>query len=136
MASFKNILEGIGKAPLAILRLLASPMGQKAVAIGETIVETEFPLATGVINIMNKYASEIMKVQALGAAAASSVVTNEAKAAAVVNEAGPVAIAFAQANGLATPTADELLKMNNLVVEFMNVFKPAVPTQQKVLTGK
>ncbi len=122
--SVKSILGDIVKTPLTVLKWLASPTGQAVEGIVETDVEAIFPLATGVINIFNKYATEAIKVEALGASAGPGTVSTQ-KAAAVVNSVGPEVIAFAQANGLATPTAAELLTLNNLAVEFLNVFKPA-----------
>jgi hypothetical protein len=126
--SVKTVLEKIGEAPLEVLKFLATSKGQAVVAIGEELVETAAPMSTGIIDLLNKYGTEIIKAQALGATAAAGATTDTLKAAAVVNEVTPDVVSFAEQNGLATPTADEILKMNNLVVEFMSIFKPAATT--------
>lgn len=122
--SVKSILDDIAKAPLTVLKWLASPTGQALTGIVETGVETVFPLATGAINIFNKYVTEAIKVQALSVGAAAGTVSTQ-KAAAVVNSIGPEIIAFAQASGMAAPTAAELLTLNNLAVQFLNTLRPA-----------
>lgn len=122
--SVKSILDDIAKAPLTVLKWLASPGGQALTGIVETGVETVFPLATGAINIFNRYVTEAIKVQALSNGAAPGSVSTQ-KAAAVVNAIGPEIIAFAEANGMAAPTAAELLTLNNLAVQFLNVLRPA-----------
>lgn len=121
-----TLLDDLAKVPGKVLKWLATPMGQEVVTIGEAAAETIAPQITGVVNIFNRYITEAVKVQALAVAsgAAAGTVSTQ-KAAAVVNTVGPEAISFAEQNGLAVPTADELLKLNNLAVEFMQVFKPA-----------
>jgi hypothetical protein len=123
-----TVLDDIAKAPGEVLKWLASPKGQAIEGIVETGLEVAIPQITGIVNIFNKYTTEAVKVQALavasGAAAGSA---STQKAAAVVNEVGPEVLAFAQANGLAAPTAAELLELNDLAVKFIQVFKPAAP---------
>lgn len=121
-----TILDDVAKVPEEVLKFLASPKGQLLETIGETALETALPQITGIINIFNKYATEAVKVETLSvASAAAPGTTSTQKAAAVVNDVGPEVLAFAQANGLAAPTAAELLQLNNLAVEFLQVFKPA-----------
>lgn len=121
-----TILDDIAKAPGVVLKWLATPKGQALVTIGETALETAIPQLTGIVNVFNRYTTEAVKVQALSVAAGDTPGTNSTqKAAAVVNEVGPEVLSFAQANGMAAPTSAELLKLNDLAVEFMQVFKPA-----------
>lgn len=122
--SVKTILDDIAKAPLTVLKWLASSQGQALTGVVETGVETVFPLATSAINIFNKYVTEAIKVQALSLGAAPGSVSIQ-KAAAVVNSIGPEIVSFAQANGMAAPTAAELLTLNNLAVQFLNTLRPA-----------
>jgi hypothetical protein len=121
-----TILDDIAKAPEEVLAWLGSPTGEAVVSIGETALETALPQVTGIVNIFNKYLTEAIKVETISVAAATQPGTASVqKAQAVVADVGPQVIAFAEANGLATPTADEILKLNNLAVEFLQVFKPA-----------
>lgn len=122
-----TILDDIAKAPLEVLKFLASSKGQLIEGIVETGVETVLPQLTAAINIFNKYATEAVKVQTLSVSAAAGSVSTQ-KAAAVVNSIGSEIISFAESNGLATPTGSELLELNDLVVKFMNVLKPAPAT--------
>jgi hypothetical protein len=129
--SFKSILDAIGHSAEAVLHFMGSQQGQTAVGLVETGIEIYAPAATGAINIFNKFATEAVKVQALGVAAGATAGSNTQKAAAVIGTVGPEAIAFARANGLQDPTASDLQEMNDLAVKFMNLWKPkatAAPT--------
>jgi hypothetical protein len=120
-----NLLDKIADVPGDVLKWLATPGGQALVGIGETALEVAVPQATGVVNIFNRYLAEEIKVQALAMAAGAAPGTASAqKAAAVVNAVGPEVLMFAEKNGLEPLTADELLKLNNLAVEFLQVFRP------------
>lgn len=137
--SVMSVLDKIAKAPLEVLKWLGTPAGQVVVGIGEAAVETAVPALTGVVNIFNKYLTEAVKVETLAVASgAAPGTTSIQKAAAVTNTVGPEVIAFAEANGLAVPTADEILKLNNLAVEFLQVFKPkgvSTATEPTVVTA-
>jgi hypothetical protein len=123
-----TVLDDIAKAPGEVLKWLASPKGQAIEGIVETGLEVAIPQITGIVNIFNKYTTEAIKVQALAVASgATAGSASTQKAAAVVNEVGPEVLSFAQANGLAQPTAAELLELNDLAVKFIQVFKPAAP---------
>lgn len=124
MAGFKSILNAIAHAPVDVLKWMATPKGKAAVGIIEAGIEIPFPLLTGAINIFNTFAGEAVKVETLAVAAGSSEGNGTEKAAAVINDVTPEVLAFAEAHGLQQPTADEIKKMNDLAVEFLNLFKP------------
>lgn len=124
-----TVLDDIAKAPEEVLKWLASPKGQAIEGIVESGLEVAIPQITGIVNIFNKYTTEAVKIQTLAVAAgATAGSASTQKAAAVVNEVGPAVLSFAEANGLAEPTGAELLKLNDLAVEFIQIFKPKAPT--------
>jgi hypothetical protein len=118
-----SFLAKIGRGFKDVFTFLASPKGQAAVSIVEDGIETAVPQSTALINIANTYMTEAIKTETLAAAAGSQEGTNTQKAIVAVGAVTPQALAFAQAQGLETPTAEEIQKGMDLMVEFANLWK-------------
>lgn len=124
-ANFKSILSGVGHFAAAVLKWFGSPTGQLLTTATEAAVETWVPASAGAINLFNKFATEAIKVETLGVAAGVQAGQgSEQKAAAVISAVGSEAVNFAEKNGLETPTGDKLKRMNDLAVEWLNLFVP------------
>jgi hypothetical protein len=113
-----NFLGDIKK----VFTWLGSPTGQKTIATGEAVVEAVYPPATGLINIANGWLAEIIKTEAIATAAGAATGSGKQKAAMVISAESPQIMAYAQQHGLAIPTADQISKANDALVEFLNAF--------------
>jgi hypothetical protein len=121
-----SVLKHIGSDAAKVLVWLGSPKGQATILAGESIVEAVYPAATGLIYLANSGLSEIIKLEALGAAAGSAPGTSVQKGAAAVAALTPQVLAYAEANGYSKPSGDQVQQMINLLVAFGNVLtKPA-----------
>lgn len=118
-----SVLSIIGKDIKKVFSWLGSPKGQAIIGAGEAVVETIFPLATGIINIANVWLAKIIQVEALAAGAASQDGTGVLKATIVMGELTPVILAFAQTHGLPVPTADKIAAANTALVAFLNALE-------------
>lgn len=124
--SFKSVLNAVGGDVKKAFAWLGSPKGQAIVTAGEGLVEDVFPAATGAINLMNSWATELYKSEALATAAGEQAGSGAQKAAMVLAAVTPQALAYAQANGLSAPTAAELALANQGLVQFFNAFNGQV----------
>lgn len=121
-----SVLKHIGSDAGKVLGWLGSPKGKAVIATGEAVVEAVYPAATGLINLANSGLSEIIKLEALGAAAGAGPGTSVQKGAAAVAALTPEVLAYSEANGYSKPSADQVQQMVNLLVAFSNVLtKPA-----------
>lgn len=120
--SFKSVLDKIGADAKDVFQFLASPKGQAAVGAGELAVEAFVPGSAGVITLVNAWAAEVLKAQALATAAGATTAAGPQKAALVLNAVTPDALAFAKVNGLPAPTADKLATANAALVAFLDAF--------------
>ena len=121
----QTLLQAIGKDIKGVFAWLGSSKGQAVIATGESLVETVVPQATGIINIANSWMSEIIKDEALAAAAGSQDGTGTQKASAVLTSVTPQVLAFFQQHNLPAPTAEQIENANNALVQFLNAFTPA-----------
>lgn len=119
MAS-KSLLGTIGADIKGVFKWLASPTGQRVIAVGEVGLELAVPGLTGIINIANRWMAEIFKTEALAAGAAQQTGSGLDKAAITITVLTPEILAFAKQNGFAVPTADKIQKANDALVAFMN----------------
>lgn len=119
--SFKSILDKIGQDAKGVFSWLGSPTGQAVVAAGEGVVETVFPPATAIIQIVNRWLSEVLKAETIATAAGQQNGTGTQKAAAVISVITPEVLAFLQKEGFPPATADQIAKANTYLVEFLNV---------------
>jgi len=123
--SVKSVLDKIGTGFKDVFDFLGSTKGQAIVAAGESVVETIAPGTAGLINLANNWLTEIVKSEALAAAAAEQTGSGAQKGALVLSAVTPQALAFAQANGLPAPTATQLAAANTALVAFANAFATA-----------
>jgi hypothetical protein len=93
--------------------------GAPVIVAGEAIVEDVFPAATGLINIVNSWIAEAIKLQAMGDAAGATVGSDTTKATAVLSTLTPAVLAWATANKLPAPTAATLQAVNDHVVAIL-----------------
>jgi hypothetical protein len=100
MAS-KSLLGTIGSDIKGVFKWLASPTGQRVIAVGEIGLEVAVPGLTGIINIANKWMSEIFKTEALAAGALQQAGSGVDKAAITITALTPEILAFAKQNGFA-----------------------------------
>jgi hypothetical protein len=126
--SFLSALKGDVKK---VFGWIGSPKGQAIVAVAEGAVEDAFPAATSAIGLLNSWGTEIFKVQSM-AEAATATGSNLQKAAAVLNTITPQVLGFASTNGLPTPTSAAINKINDNLVEVLNLLTgvasaPATP---------
>jgi hypothetical protein len=128
--SVKSVLDKIGEDAKGVFAFLGSTKGQAVVTAGEGIVETVVPGTAGAINLFNNWLTEIIKTQALAAAAGAATGSGAQKASMVLSAVTPQALAFAQANGVSAPTAATLNTINSLLVQALNAFTvaPATPS--------
>lgn len=116
----KSLLGSIGSAVKDVFKWLGSAQGQKVIGTGEAIAETIYPGLTGIINIANNWLAEIIKAETLAAAAGQQDGSGIQKAAIATSTITPQIVQFAQANGLPSPTATQILAANNALVAFLN----------------
>lgn len=116
-----SFLSALGGDIKKVFGWLASPTGSAVIATVEGTVESVFPAATGIINLINKWATEAIKVEGIAVAAGSTTGTGDQKAAIVLNTLTPEVLAFAKANGLPAPTAATIALVNNNVVAILNL---------------
>lgn len=122
--SFLSALKGDIKK---VFGWVGSPKGQAVVAVVEKAAEDAFPAATGAINLLNSWGTEIFKVQSM-AEAASATGSSTQKATAVLSTITPQVLSFAQANGLPAPTAVSIQKINDNIVEVLNLLTGTTTT--------
>ncbi len=118
--SFTSILQTIGKDVKEVFAWIGSPTGQKVIAIGEAGIEAVAPQLTGLITLANAGLTEVVKIEALGAAAAQQNGSGAQKLTAVVAAVTPTILAYAKANGLPQPTETEIQNAVNGLVAFAN----------------
>lgn len=123
--SFKSVLETVGSDVKKVFAWIGSPKGQAVIAAGEGAAEVIAPQLTGLINLANSGLTEIIKVEALAAGAAAQNGTGTQKLAAATAATAPAILAYAQANGLPTPTATEIQNAVNGLVAFANALSGA-----------
>jgi len=117
---FKSVLTVIGADAKKVFVWVASPKGQAVIHTGEAVAEAIDPGLTGLINLSETYMQEIIKTEALAAAAGAQTGTGVQKSAAVVSAVTPAVIAYAKEAGLPTPTADQISKASDAMVAFLN----------------
>jgi len=117
-------LAVIGRGFKGVFAFLGSPVGKAAVGFVERGIELAVPEATGLINIANTYLTEVIKTETLAAAAGAQEGSNVQKAAIAIFGVTPQALAFAVEHGLEPPTAADIQRGVDLMVEFANLFKP------------
>lgn len=137
MASFKSFLSAIGNDFKKVFSFLSSPAGQAVVSAGEAVAEGAAtavnPAAgaalTGALALANAGLTEVIKTEALAAAAEQQSGTGAQKAAAVTAAITPQVLAYAQQNGLAAPTSTQIQTIVNSLVGFLNALPaPATTT--------
>lgn len=121
--SFKSILGTIGADAKKVFAYIVSPQGQAVISTGETALETLDPALTGLFAIANVALAEVLKVEALAAAAGSATGTGAQKLTAVVSATSSEIIAFAEKNGLPTPTGATIQNAINGLVAFANALE-------------
>ena len=125
-----SFLSALGGDIKKVFGWVGSPKGQAVVAIGEGVAEDMFPAATGAINLLNSWGTEIFKVQSMAEAAAATG-SSAQKSAAVLNTVTPQVIGFAKANGTPIPDAAAIQKINDNIVEILNLLTGTAPTPAK-----
>lgn len=119
MASFSTILSDIRSAFKKFFSV-ATTIATDA----EPIVDVLFP---GFATLYNGAVAEAAKAEALAAAAGAQTGTGAQKLALVVQSLTPSILAYAETQGLPTPTATQITTYANAVVATLNAFaaKPA-----------
>lgn len=112
MASFSTILSDIGHGFQKFFGIAV-----KAAEAAEPIVDVLFP---GIAVLYNSTVAEAAKAEALAAAAAAQTGTGPQKLALVISAIEPSILAYAAANGLPKPTADQITAYVNAVVATLN----------------
>jgi hypothetical protein len=127
--SFQSVLQTIGKDIKGVFTFLGSAKGQAIIATGETVAE-DLGVPAGLIALANSGLNEIIKLETIATAAGTQNGTGAQKSAAVVSALTPAVLAYAQQNGLATPTAAEIQNAVNGLVAFANALSgsPATTT--------
>ena len=135
-----SFLSAFGKDFKAVFAWLGSAKGQAVVSGAEGLTETVAtafgagaPVAAA-LRLINTWGTEIIKTEALAAAAGSQTGSGELKAAAVLTAIEPD-IQVAAANGLPAPSAANLAIINTALVTVLNALgapvaspvPPAVP---------
>jgi hypothetical protein len=124
--SVKTVLQSIGSETKKVFDWLGSPKGQATIAAGEAAVEIAYPPAAGLIALANVGLTEVIKIEALAAAAGAQNGSGAQKSVAVVTAIEPSVLAFAKEHGLPTPTADRVKAASDALVAFANALVAAV----------
>ena len=120
-----SFLSTFGKDFKAVFSWLGSSKGQATVAGVEGVTEAAATVAGAgapvgaALTLINTWGTEIIKTEALAAAAEVQNGTGEQKAAAVMTAVEP-AIQFAAANGLPAPNAANAKIINDALVTALN----------------
>jgi hypothetical protein len=117
-----SFLSTLGKDIKAVFAWIGSPAGQTVIATGEGLVTAIDPGAQGIVTLANAWMQEIIKTEALAAAAGVQNGSGTQKAAAVIASISPEVLAFAQVNKLPAPTAAQIQTASNALVAFLNAF--------------
>ena len=121
--SFKSVLSTIGADVKKVFAYITSPQGQAVIATGEAAVIAIDPALAGLFAVANTTLTEVIKVESLAAAAGSQTGTGPQKLTAVVSAVTPQVLAYAQQNGLASPTSASIEAAVNGVVAFANALE-------------
>lgn len=133
--NFKSILSHIGKDLKIAWNFITSPAGQKAIAAAETVAEVATTavnpeagnVLTGAISLSNNIMAEVIKTEAIAAAAGQQSGSGAQKLAAVVAAITPQALDYAKAHGLPAPTSDQISLMVEASVGFLNAIPAPAP---------
>lgn len=120
MASFKSVLETIGKDVKSVFGWLGSPKVAGVVAEAGAVIDAVYPPAAGLVALAEAGLTEIIKIEALAAGAGVQTGTGTQKLAAVTAAVAPEVLAYAQQHGLPVPTADKIQNAVNALVAFAN----------------
>src|SRR5580693_1962177 len=119
-----SILRSIGSETRKVFEWIGSPKGQAVISTGEGLVEDVDPPLTGLLSLANLGLAEIVKVEALAAGASQQSGSGPIKLIAVAQALTPQILAYAQKNGLATPTSAQIQAAINGLVAFGNALEP------------
>jgi hypothetical protein len=119
MANFKTILDDIGTKFGEIFSKVV-----EAAQVAEPLVDALLP---GWSALFNGVVAEAAQVEALAAAAGKQTGTGPQKLALVVSAVTPSILAYAKANGLPAPTAEQITAYVNAAVAALNAL-PGAPT--------
>ncbi len=109
-----------GQDIVKVFSWAASPKGQAIVATGEAIVETAFPVSVPIINLANAWFAKAYQVETLAVVASQATGTGAEKSALAIQTITPQILAYAQQEGLAPRTADQIQAANIAIVAFIN----------------
>ena len=127
-----TFLSKVGADFKKVFAFLGTPKVQSAIvageALGEGIAHAFNPGLAVFDPLISNWTQEIFKAEALAAAAGQQSGSGPQKAAMVLNTLTPQVVTFAEQNGLAIPTGNNLNLANSLLVQFLQVFKPADTT--------
>lgn len=124
-----SFISALGGDIKKVFSFLTSTKGQAIITAGEGVVETVWPAATGIINLVNKWLTKVIVVEGVAQAAGQASGTGIQKAAIVIADLTPVILADAKQAGLPTPTADTITQVNNQIVAILNLLSGgATPT--------
>jgi len=128
-----SFLSKVGSDFKAVFAFLGSPKAQPVEAAVEGVAETiatvagvGAPVQAG-INLINNWLTEIVKAEALAAAAGQQTGSGVQKAAAVMAEMTPQVLTFATAQGLPAPTAAMIATINTSLVAALNTLGADAP---------
>jgi hypothetical protein len=119
MAGFLTILQDIGKGFAKVFDVTV-----EAAQVAEPIVDVLLP---GFATVFNGVVAEAAQVEALASAAGKQNGTGAQKLALVVGAVTPSILSYAKAQGLTTPTAEQITAFVNAAVAALNAL-PAAPT--------
>ena len=119
MASFKTILDDIGHGFVKVFEIAV-----EAAQVAEPLVDVILP---GWSALFSGAVAEAAQVEALATAANKQSGTGPQKLALVVAAVTPSVLAYAEKNGLPTPTAEQITAFVNAAVAALNAL-PAATT--------
>jgi hypothetical protein len=125
-----SFLSAFGSDVKKVFAWIGTPAAQTVIGTGEAVVESLVPAATGIITLANTWMQEIIKTEAIAAAAGQQNGSGVQKSAAVINALTPEVLAFASANKLPVPDSATIQKASDALVLFLNAFPSATPPAQ------
>jgi hypothetical protein len=127
-----SFLSTIGKDFKAVFAFLGSQKGQTIVSAAEGVGEA-IATAAGLgapvqaaFTLLNKWGTEIVKTEALAAAAGQQEGSGPLKAAAVLSQIGPE-LAWAQSQGLGATSAANIALINDSLVTILKALGATAP---------
>lgn len=125
--SFWSGFKVFGKDIVKVFAWAGSPKGQQVIGTGEGVLEAVLPISIPIVSLFNSWFQKAYVVEALAVAAGKGTGSGIDKAALAIQTIGPQVLQYAQQEGLAPRTAQQIQAANDAVVAFINAMTQPAP---------